>query len=57
VGDGRVASSGRPTICHHSRQAKIIANQGKLDKVLANQKAIEGNQKAILANQKLILAK
>ena len=34
-----------------------MANQGKLDKVLANQKSIEANQKAILANQKLILAK
>jgi hypothetical protein len=38
-------------------QASILANQRKLDRVLANQETIEANQKKILANQAKILAR
>jgi hypothetical protein len=38
-------------------QKQILANQAKLGKVLANQRAILRNQKKILANQAAIMAK
>jgi hypothetical protein len=39
------------------RVKAILANQGKLDKVLTNQKTITANQAKILSNQKKILSR
>jgi hypothetical protein len=47
----------RPTASWILRNQKaIVANQGKLDRILANQKRIEANQKRIRSNQAKILA-